>query len=44
MPRKRKRSYRKVRIEELAAEGKCLSRVDGKVIFSEYTAPGDFGD
>jgi 23S rRNA (uracil1939-C5)-methyltransferase len=34
----------KVRIEELAAEGKCLSRVDGKVIFSEYTAPGDVVD
>jgi 23S rRNA (uracil1939-C5)-methyltransferase len=34
----------KVRVEELAAEGKCLSRVDGKVIFSEYTAPGDVVD
>jgi 23S rRNA (uracil1939-C5)-methyltransferase len=34
----------KVRIEELAAEGKCLSRVDGKVIFSEFTAPGDVVD
>jgi 23S rRNA (uracil1939-C5)-methyltransferase len=34
----------KVRVEELAAEGKCLSRVDGKVIFSEYTAPGDLVD
>lgn len=34
----------KIKIEELAAEGKCLSRVDGKVIFSEYTAPGDIVD
>ena len=34
----------KVRIEELAAEGKGLSRVDGKVIFSEYTTPGDLVD
>jgi 23S rRNA (uracil1939-C5)-methyltransferase len=34
----------KVKVEELAAEGKCLSRVEGKVIFSEYTAPGDVVD
>ena len=31
-------------IEEPAAEGKCLSRVDGKVIFTEFTAPGDVVD
>ena len=34
----------KVRVEELAAEGKCLSRVDGKVIFTVFTAPGDLID
>ncbi len=34
----------KVTVEELAAEGKGISRVEGKVIFSEYTAPGDVVD
>mgnify|MGYP000700246903 CR=1 FL=1 len=34
----------KVTIEELGAEGKCISRVDGKVIFSTFTAPGDVVD
>ncbi|HVD99340.1 MAG TPA: 23S rRNA (uracil(1939)-C(5))-methyltransferase RlmD [Cytophagaceae bacterium] len=34
----------KVNVEELAAEGKGLSRVEGKVIFSEFTAPGDVVD
>jgi len=33
MPRKRNDTIvEKVRIERIAAEGKCLSRVDGKVI------------
>ncbi len=42
--RKNETILEKVKIEELAAEGKCLSRVDGKVIFSEFTAPGDVVD
>ena len=31
-------------IENYAAEGKCLSRVDGKVIFVERVVPGDVVD
>jgi len=33
-----------VLVESYAAEGKCLSRVDGKVIFIENTVPGDVVD
>jgi 23S rRNA (uracil1939-C5)-methyltransferase len=45
MSKKRKdQILEKIQVEELAAEGKCLSRVEGKVIFSEYTAPGDVVD
>lgn len=33
-----------VPVQDYAAEGKCLSRVDGKVIFIEGTVPGDIVD
>ena len=33
-----------VLVQDYAAEGKCLSRVDGKVIFIEGTVPGDVVD
>ena len=28
-------------VETMAAEGKCVARIDGKVIFLEGGAPGD---
>lgn len=31
-------------IEKMAAEGKCIARVDGRVVFVEYVAPGDVVD
>lgn len=34
----------RVHIDDFAAEGKCLSRQEGKVIFSKLTAPGDVTD
>ena len=34
----------KVQVEDYAAEGKSLSRVDGKVIFIERVVPGDLVD
>ena len=34
----------KVLIEDYAAEGKALARVDGKVIFVEGAVPGDIVD
>lgn len=33
-----------VRIEAVAAEGKCIAHHDQKVVFSEFTAPGDLVD
>jgi 23S rRNA (uracil1939-C5)-methyltransferase len=43
--RKSKNSMlQKVRFEAMAAEGKCLAKVDGKVLFAEYAAPGDVAD
>jgi 23S rRNA (uracil1939-C5)-methyltransferase len=33
-----------IQVQDYAAEGKCLSRVDGKVIFIENTVPGDVVD
>ncbi len=33
-----------VRIEEIAAEGKALARVDGKVVFAPFAVPGDLVD
>ena len=34
----------KILVEDYAAEGKCLARVDGKVIFIEQVVPGDTVD
>jgi len=34
----------KVLVEDYAAEGRCLARVDGKVIFIERVVPGDVVD
>ncbi|MCY7351422.1 MAG: 23S rRNA (uracil(1939)-C(5))-methyltransferase RlmD [Cytophagaceae bacterium] len=35
----------RVRIDDFAAEGKCLSRIDGEVLFVEgFAAPGDLAD
>ncbi len=33
-----------LQIDRVAAEGKCVSKVDGKVIFTTKTAPGDIID
>jgi 23S rRNA (uracil1939-C5)-methyltransferase len=44
--RKKKQSIvlEKILVEDYAAEGKSLSRVDGKVIFMEGVVPGDIAD
>ena len=44
--RKKKKNIvlEKILVEDYAAEGKCLSRVDGKVIFIENVVPGDVVD
>ena len=44
--RKRKPNplLQKVRIEEIAAEGKALARVEGKVVFAPFAVPGDLVD
>lgn len=34
----------KVRIEDIAAEGKSIARVDGRVLFVPYAVPGDLVD
>jgi 23S rRNA (uracil1939-C5)-methyltransferase len=45
MSRKKKNIVlEKVRVEDYAAEGKSLARVDGKVIFIENVVPGDVVD
>ena len=45
MARRRAQKFlTRVRIDDFAAEGKCLSRQEGKVIFSKLTAPGDVAD
>jgi 23S rRNA (uracil1939-C5)-methyltransferase len=46
MPRKKKkvRVLEQVRIEDFAAEGRSLARIDGKVVFVERTMPGDLVD
>ncbi len=36
--------FEKVTIGEMAAEGKCVARVNDKVIFTEFLAPGDVAD
>ena len=41
---KQKPVLEKVLIEDYAAEGKSLARVDGKVIFVEGAVPGDVVD
>jgi 23S rRNA (uracil1939-C5)-methyltransferase len=38
------RVLEKIRVEDFAAEGRCLARLDGKVIFIESTVPGDLVD
>ena len=44
--RKKKKNIvlEKIRVEDYAAEGKSLARVDGKVIFIENVVPGDVVD
>lgn len=42
--RKKNITLEKVSVEDYAAEGKALSRVDGKVIFIEGAVPGDVVD
>lgn len=42
--RRKKVVLQKVTIENYAAEGKSLARVEGKVIFVENTIPGDVAD
>ncbi len=46
MARKRKkvRIIEKIRVEDYAAEGRCLARWEGKVVFIERTVPGDVVD
>ncbi|HMU44900.1 MAG TPA: 23S rRNA (uracil(1939)-C(5))-methyltransferase RlmD [Chitinophagaceae bacterium] len=34
----------RVLVEDYAAEGKCLAKVDGKVVFIENVVPGDIAD
>ncbi|HUR66619.1 MAG TPA: TRAM domain-containing protein, partial [Chitinophagaceae bacterium] len=38
------RVLERVRVEDYAAEGRSLARVDGKVVFIERTVPGDVVD
>ena len=44
--RKKRKSivFEEVKIESMAAEGKCIARVDDKVIFVKEAAPGDVAD
>ncbi|HLF46149.1 MAG TPA: TRAM domain-containing protein, partial [Chitinophagaceae bacterium] len=42
--KKRNIILEKVLVEDYAAEGKSLARVDGKVIFIERAVPGDLVD
>lgn len=44
MRKKKNLTLEKLRIEDYAAEGKALSRVDGKVVFIEGAVPGDVVD
>ena len=36
--------FENVTIEDFAAEGKCIARIDGQVVFVEQAAPGDVVD
>ena len=42
--RKKGKTYSQVTIENVAAEGKCVARVDNRVIFVESVVPGDVVD
>ena len=44
--RKKKKNIvlEQIRVEDYAAEGKCLARVEGKVVFIEGVVPGDVVD
>ena len=44
MGRKKDIILENLRVEDYAAEGKSLARVDGKVIFIEHVVPGDIVD
>ena len=44
MRKKKNQVLYNVRVEDYAAEGKSLARVDGKVIFIEHAVPGDLVD
>lgn len=44
MNRKKKPVLQQVAVEDYAAEGKALSKIDGKVIFIEGAVPGDVVD
>lgn len=46
MGRKKKkvRILEQIRVEDYAAEGRSLARIDGKVVFIERTVPGDLVD
>ncbi len=37
-------SYENIEITDAAAEGKCIARIDEKVVFVPFTAPGDIVD
>jgi 23S rRNA (uracil1939-C5)-methyltransferase len=39
-----KKIFDQVVIEDFAAEAKCIAKIDGKVVFVEYSAPGDVAD
>ena len=41
---KNRKIFERVIIEDFASEARCISRVDGKVLFTEFTAPGDVVD
>jgi 23S rRNA (uracil1939-C5)-methyltransferase len=44
MARKKNKVLTQLLIEKVAAEGKCLGRTEGRVVFVPYTAPGDVVD
>ena len=44
MARKKKPLFQNITIESIAAEGKALSHIDGKVLFVPQAIPGDVVD